>query len=180
MPEKDFAILADSYLQHCPPLLGPVVSFDWIGGGYRLHGKNSYELNHQRLDLDHIRQAVVSAAATRRQLERIADELHLDRPREILSVADLSNRLVSRRLDPRRHPLPDDRVPMLVFRGWRAAGRRFDVAPLMRIMLAMWFGAFAVLPRRPARRLAEHFLFPERRGRLNRFLARLHRAPRPT
>jgi hypothetical protein len=154
------------------------VSFDWVGGGYRRHGANSYEPQGSHLDLDHVRQSVVYAAATRRQLERVADELHLDRPREILSVADLSSRLVSRRLDPVRHPLPDDRVPMLVWRGWRAASRRFDVAPLMRLMFAVWFLGFALLPRRALRGLAELFMFPERRVRLNGLLGRLHRAPR--
>jgi hypothetical protein len=142
IPEADFAHAADWYLQHLPPLLGPVTSFDWIGGGYRVHGSNSYELSDTRLDLDHVRQSVVYAAATRRQLERVADLQQLDRPREILSVADLANRIVSRRLAPNRHPIASDRVPRLVVNGWRASARRFDVRVSMRLMFAAWFSSF--------------------------------------
>jgi glycosyltransferase involved in cell wall biosynthesis len=175
MPEDDFRILADSYLQHVTPLLGPVVSLDWVGGGYRVHGSNSYELSATRLDLQHIRRAVVCAEATRRELLRVAGELRLDHPREILSVADIANRLISRRLAPDLHPIRSDRVPFLVISGWRAAARRFNETAPLRLIFAMWFLAFAVAPKRLAKRLAQGFLFPERRPRLNRVLAWLHR-----
>src|SRR5581483_7147718 len=175
IPEAAFARSADWYLQHLPPLLGPVTSFEWIGGGYRVHGANSYEPSDVDLDLAHVRQSVVYAEATRQELERLADAEGLDRPRRILSVADLANRMVSRRLDPGRHPIASDRVPGLVVDGWRAAVRRLDVSVPMRVMFAAWFLAMAVTPRRMAQRLAQGFLFPDRRPRLNRVLARLHR-----
>jgi hypothetical protein len=127
------------------------------------------------LDLEHVRKAVVYAAATRRQLERFADELALERPSGgILSVADLSNRIVSLRLDPGRHPIAEDSRGRLLADGVRAAWRRFDVSPLLRLAFMAWFVSFALVPRRLARRLAERFLFPERRPRLNRVLGMLH------
>ncbi|HEV3227409.1 MAG TPA: glycosyltransferase family A protein [Acidimicrobiales bacterium] len=181
MPESEFARSADWYLQHLPPLFGPVASFEWVGGGYRVHDSNSYETSGGRLDLNHVRQSVTYAAATRRELLRIADQLDLEHPREILSVADLANRLVSRRLAPSEHPIPSDRVPRIVLNGWRATARRMDVAFAMKAMFAVWFLAVAIAPRRISTRLAEGFLFPERRLRLNRALGRLHRphqAPR--
>jgi hypothetical protein len=101
--------------------------------------------------------------------------LGLDHPREILSVADIANRLVSRRFAPDLHPIASDRVPVLVIKGWRATIRRFNVSILMRTMFAAWFFAVAVAPRPLSRRLAQSFLFPERRPRLNRVLARFHR-----
>ena len=176
MLADDYPMLADSYLQHVFSLLGPVVSCEWVGGGYRVHGANHYELSTTVLDLGHVRQGIVCAIATRRELLRVADELGLDHRREILSVADIANRLVSRRLAPAEHPIASDRVPLLVVYGWRAAARRFDVAVPMRLMFAAWFLAVSITPRALSKRLAQGFLFPERRPRLNRLLARLHRS----
>lgn len=174
IPEDEFARGADWYLQHLPPLLGPVVSLPMIGGGYRVHGGNSYEPADARLDLAHVRSAVSYAAVTSRHLLRLADELALDRPEDVLSVADIANRIVSRRLEPDRHPIAGDRVPRLVVLGWRATARRVDAGFAVRAMFAAWFAAMAIAPRPMARRLAETFLFAERRTRLNRLLGRLH------
>jgi hypothetical protein len=174
IPEDEFAAAADWYLQHLTPLFGPIVSLDEMAARYRVHGANSYEPAAAELDLDHVRKAVVYAAATRRQLERVADELGLERPRGgILSVADLANRIVSLRLDPTRHPLAEDSRGRLLVCGLRAAWRRFDVSPLVRLMFMAWFVSFALAPRAVARWLAERFLFPERRPRLSRVLGTL-------
>lgn len=176
MLADDYPMLADSYLQHVFSLLGPVVSCEWVGGGYRVHGANHYELSTTVLDLGHVRQGIVCAIATRRELLRVADELGLDHRREILSVADIANRLVSRRLAPAEHPIASDRVPLLVVYGWRAAARRFDVAIPMRMMFAAWFVVMAVAPRRLSKRVALALLFPERGRHLNALLGRLHRS----
>jgi hypothetical protein len=179
MPEREFARCADWYLQHITALFGPVISERWIGAQYRVHGRNSYEPSRARLDLDHVRQTVEYAAATRAQILRVAAELGLEHE-EILSVSDLANRLVSRRLDPLQHPVTSDSVMSLAVSGWRATARRTDVAPTMRAMFRAWFAAMAIAPRFATIPMAERFLFPERRPLLNHLLARLHRsAPRP-
>jgi hypothetical protein len=175
IPEHEFHAGADWYLQHLTPLFGPVVSLDEVAARYRVHGANSYEPAAAVLDLGHVRKAVVYAAATRRELERVADELALQRPRGgTLSVADIANRMISLKLDPERHPLPGESIGGLLARGVRAAGRRFDASPPLRLLFMAWFVSFAVAPRALARRLAERFLFPERRPRLNRVLRLLH------
>lgn len=178
IPEEEFAECADWYLVHLAALLGPVVSLDTPAYGYRVHGENRYEPHSDILDLEYVRRTVRYAAATRRHLVRLADEVGYDRPRDILSVADLANRMISRRLDSVRHPIADDRVPGLALKGVRAALRRSDVSPMMRAMFVAWFLGAAVLPRGSTRRLGEGFLFPQRRPRLNRLLARMHRARR--
>jgi glycosyltransferase involved in cell wall biosynthesis len=178
IPEDEFAECADWYLVHLAALLGPVAALEAPAYGYRVHGGNRYEPKRPRLDLEHVRQSVRYAAATRRHLLRLADELGRTRPHDILSVADLANRLISRRLDPERHPIPDDRTPALALNGIRAALRRSDVSPVMRLMFVAWFLGTAALPRGSSRRLGERFLFPERRPRLNRALARMHRGGR--
>ena len=164
MPEAEYRLLADWYLVHMAPLFGPVVTLDAIGACYRVHGANRYEQSRPELDLDHVRSSVGAGAATRAQLERTADALGLPRPAgPIRSVADLGNRLISLRLDPEAHPLPDERAPALVVSALRAAGRRFDVRWPTKLLFVGWFIAMAAAPRPLARGLAELFLFPERR-----------------
>jgi hypothetical protein len=168
---------ADWHLIHLTTLLGRVASLEEVGASYRVHGANSYEPREPRLDLGHLRETIGYASATAAALEGLADELGLDRPERILSVSDLANRLLSRRLDPRLHPVPGDTVAGIVADGLRASRRRFDVSPAMRLSFAAWFALTAVAPRPLARRLGELLAFPERRGPLNRLLERLP-APR--
>jgi hypothetical protein len=175
VPETEFPILADMYLQHLSTLLGPVVTLDWVGGGYRIHGANNYEPATSRLDLDHLRRTIVFADATRHHLLRLAGELNIESTQEMLSVSDLANRLVSSRLDSVRHPLTDDTHFAVARSGWRAAARRRDVTPAVRAAFMLWFAATAVAPRRVVVPLAERFLFPELRIRLNAVLAGQHR-----
>lgn len=169
---------ADWYLIHLTALLGTATMIDEVCASYRVHGDNGYELERKDLDLGHVRDSIVFAAATTRSLEALGDRLGLECRRPILSCADLANRLVSLRLDPGRHPMPGDRRGRLVADAMRAIGRRTDVGWSMKVILAAWFAVEAAAPRRLARPLAELFLFPERRSRLNGPLAKLQRRAR--
>jgi glycosyltransferase involved in cell wall biosynthesis len=176
MPEDEFARCADWYVVHLSALLGLVASVDVVGAFYRVHGRNLHEPQGTDLDLRNVRQAVLYAAATTAALERTAGALELELPYgRILSVADLSNRLVSLKLAPQLHPLDTDRAVRLALDGVRAASRRFDVSWPLRLVYACWFLAMTAAPRPLARRLAELLLFPQRRRDLNRLLGRLHR-----
>jgi hypothetical protein len=164
---------------HLTPLLGTVASLDEVSAGYRIHGRNAYEPQQPRLDLGHIRDSIAYADATSHALLRLADELGVERPDRILSLADLANRLISLKLERRLHPVPGDRVAGLVADAVRAARRRFDVSWPMKLLFVGWFVAVAASPRRLARWLGELFLFPERRRPFNRLLTRLQRRGRP-
>jgi glycosyltransferase involved in cell wall biosynthesis len=166
---------ADWYLVHLTALLGEAALLDDVCASYRVHGGNSYELEGDEIDLDHVREAIVFAGATTRSLEALADRLGLERPDPILSYADLANRLVSLRLEPDRHPVAGDRRLSLFGDALRATRRRGDVSAAMKALLAVWFGLAAVAPRPLARRLAELFLFPGKRTAANRVLGRLQR-----
>ena len=176
IPEREFAASADWYLQHLVALLGPIVSLDEVCASYRVHGANRYEPESPRLDLAHVRQSVRYAAATRRHLRRLANELELALPPgPILSVADLANRLISHKLEPAAHPLRHESTARLMLGGVVAALRRFNVRWPMKAMFIVWFVAIAVAPRAVARWLAQLFLFAERRRRLNPLLRSLNR-----
>jgi hypothetical protein len=169
MPEEEYRLGADWYLQHVTPLLGEVVSLDDVCALYRVHGGNGYELADPRLDLRHVRQSIRFAATTRRELERWAAALELPVARPGLPcVSDLGNRLISRRLDPAQHPLPGDTTLRLALMGGGAAARRSDLPARARLLFAGWFALTAIAPPRAARALAELFLFPGRRRTLNR------------
>jgi glycosyltransferase involved in cell wall biosynthesis len=166
---------ADWYLVHLTALLGEAALLDEVCASYRVHGGNAYELDADEIDLDHVREAILFAAATTRSLEALADELGLGRPQRILSYADLANRLVSLRLEPGRHPLADDRRAALAADALRAVRRRFDASAPMKALLAAWFALEAIAPRRLAQPLAELFLFPGKRTGANRVLGRWQR-----
>lgn len=179
IPELEFAACPDWYLVHLTALLGSVVSLDEVAASYRVHAYNSYAARGSRLDLAHVRQAVRYASATRRALQELADELGLTRPHdEILSVADLSNRLVSLKLEPDKHPNREDRAWRLARDGIRAAARRFDVPLSMKALFTGWFIAMAGAPSPLARPLAEIFLIRERRPFINRLVRHLQRGKR--
>lgn len=164
---------ADWYLVHLTALLGEAALLDEVCASYRVHGGNAYELERNEINLDHVREAIVFAGATTRSLEALADELGLERPGRILSYADLANRLVSLKLEPRRHPVSSDRLPGLFADALRATRRRADVSVAMKALLVTWFGLEATVPQRFARPLAELFLFPAKRTGVNRLLGRL-------
>jgi glycosyltransferase involved in cell wall biosynthesis len=177
IPEGAYRICADWYLVHLTALLGPVTSLEEVGASYRVHGANSYEQEAPQLDLDHIRQTVGLAGSTVRELERLADEIGLARPDPVLSLWDLANRLISLRLDRERHPIAGDSRGGIVLDAVRAARRRSDAAAPKKLMFVAWFAVTAAAPRRFVGRLAELFLYSERRPAFNRLLGRLQRRP---
>jgi hypothetical protein len=174
IPEDEFRDCADWYLQHLPPLLGPVVSMRWIGAQYRVHDRNSYELVEPHLDLRHVRQTVRYARVTGDQLARLATELELDAS-NMLSVADVANRLVSLRLDPGNHPIASDTRADLVALGLRAAKARRDVRAPIRFAFRAWFLLAGALPRPLARPLMQTLVVPERHISLGPILERFNR-----
>ena len=166
---------ADWYLVHLTALLGEAALLEEVCASYRVHGGNAYQQDRDEIDLDHVREAIVFAAATTRSLEALADRLGLEHASPILSFADLANRLVSLRLEPGRHPLAGERRGALLADALRAVRRRFDVTAPMKALMIAWFALEAVVPRPLARPLAELFLFPGRRTGANRVLGRLQR-----
>jgi glycosyltransferase involved in cell wall biosynthesis len=179
IPEDDFPRYgADWYLVHLTTLLGDVISLEDVGAFYRVHGGNGYEPQQARLDLQHIRDTIQLSRTTTRALERLADELGLERPARILSLSDLANRLISVRLETDSHPFAGDRPLPLLLDAIRAARRRFDVSLPMKALFVFWFAAEAAAPPRVAGWLGELFLFPERRRPLNAILRRFRRTAR--
>jgi len=183
IPTAEYPVCgADWYLLHLTTLLGEVRSLDRVHASYRVHGGNNYESAEPRLDLDHVRETIGFSRATAASLLALAARLDLPRPKRILSLAELSNRLISLRLDPARHPVPGDSAVAILRDAVGACRRRDNVSTALKAIFLGWFAAMAVAPRPLARGLATQMLFPGRRGGLNRLLGRLQRRrdPKPS
>jgi hypothetical protein len=167
---------ADWHLVHLSNLLGPVVALDDVAAYYRVHGANAFEPAGQQLDLARVRREIVYQRATAAQLLALADELGLHHPERLLSLSNIALRIISTRLAPRQHPVAGDRAAMLLADAIRAAFRRSDVSIPMRTLLVAGLAAIAVAPRPVSERLAELFMFPDRRRGLNPVLERMQRA----
>jgi Glycosyl transferase family 2 len=172
VPEREFRLSADWYLVHLSGLLGEVVPIEEVSAYYRVHGANNYEPASVGLDLEHVRRTIGYADATATGLLALADRLGLRRPDRILSVADLSLRLISLRLDPARHPVAEDTRLGLLRDSLVAVRRRDNASALLRAAFVAWFATIATAPRPLAERLAVWFLFPDRRAAVSRLLAR--------
>ncbi len=166
----------DVYLVHMTTLLGSVVSRADVGAFYRVHGRNLFEPVEPVLDLERIRWEIRYQQKTAEALARLADELGLERPAQILSMSNIANRVVSRKLAPRLHPVPADSWTSLMASAVRAARRRYDVSLVMRLALVGWMAAILAAPPRLATRLSELLVFPELRPWGTRLLERMHRS----
>ena len=173
MPEGG-AVGADWYLVHLSSLYGPVGAVPGVLARYRVHGANAYETGDSELDLDHLRATVAFAAATREHLVAHARTLGLPLHRlGMASMSDIGNRIISVRLAPESHPVPDDDRRGLLALATRACRLRSDVRwPLKAVFLA-WMAAMVVVPRGVVPALAAPFLFPDRRRAINSLLGRL-------
>ena len=179
IPEKEYPILADYYLSLITPLFGPVVFLPDIGAYYRLHGNNNHENTHE-IDLRKIRRLLTYSTTTWTYIQKFAEELQLEGcpapGSELLSVSSLSERLISLKLSPSDHPIPEDTTWKLFRLGIAAAIRRFDVSWFMKTLYIFWFTMMWIAPKPMAYWLANLFSFPEKRQFLNEFLGTLHHA----
>jgi Glycosyl transferase family 2 len=180
VPVHDYPrVGADWYLSHLVPLLGEVAFLEEVGGSYRVHGANSYERPPGQLDLEQMRNTIVYCRRTATHLVELAERLDLEgRPpagEDVLSVSEIWQRIVSLRLDSQRHPVDGDTRSRLLALGVRAARRRSDVAPMLRVLLATWVAVVALAPRTSLPWLVRR-LEPVRGARgVTELLGRLHR-----
>jgi hypothetical protein len=161
VPEDTYRIGADWHLVHLSTLLGRVATIEEVSCSYRVHGDNNYEPNSVDLDLDQIRSSIEYGRRTSTDLLALAGRLGLPHPRRILSIGDLSRRMISLRLDPAHHPIATDTRRGLLRDSVGAVRRRRNASAAARVAFVGWFAAMAVAPRRAADRLAILFLFPD-------------------
>jgi hypothetical protein len=175
LPLDDDPTGADLYLHALTPLFGPVIELPGVGGAYRMHGGNAH--HRERFDVARSRVILERARRAHAALDRTARELGYGaaRPRSVTLVA---HRLVSVRLAPEQHPIPNDRRWEALAAGFAAAFGRRDVSIRVRGLYGVWLCLAALAPVRWVPLLADLFFLPERRGRALRWLNR-RPAPAP-
>jgi glycosyltransferase involved in cell wall biosynthesis len=174
MPEEPFQVAVDYYLVRASTLCGPIVSLDRVGAYYRRHGDN--EDSRDRLDLEQVRVQIELTRSAHGWLKEFAKARRLGPlAADADDVADLryfAMRMMSRKLDPSRHPVAGDTLARLALRGVRVAVEQTHLPWRVRALAALWFLAVLSAPRGPARSLAEKYSYPETRPRLGRILRR--------
>jgi glycosyltransferase involved in cell wall biosynthesis len=174
MPEEPFHVAVDYYLVRASALCGPIVSLERIGAYYRRHGQN--EDSRDRLDLDQVRTQIELTREAHPYLKRFADSIGLASfaadAAEVDDLRFVAMRMMSLKLDPSRHPVPDDSLGGLARRGIRVAGTQAHLPYRVRLLAALWFVAILIAPAAQARELAEKYSYPRTRPWLDRILRR--------
>jgi glycosyltransferase involved in cell wall biosynthesis len=174
IPETLYRGVPDTHLCNLSVMFGPIISLDEVGVLYRVHGDNNYYGTFGSTNLASTRAIIVALADSYTRQERLFKTLHSTNIRGIGSrdLLFLMNRVVSKKLDPSRHPLREGLMSMCI-RGCVVSMVHFDAARFKhpRLIYVWWFLGMFLAPRRHAKLLVEMFYYPEKRGRLiNRLL----------
>lgn len=186
IPTEYGRLNADYYLVHTAPLYGPVLFLDQVLACYRVHENNNFENTSATLDLERLRSTIYYDQLTYDWIRQRAKEAGLEEYFKIReqnhSVSSAASRLVSLKLEPDAHPLPNEHLYRTMALGMRSAAGRFDTSATARMVFWAWFVVISLAPRKLAYYLAELFFFPERRRAFSRLLGWLHarRFSKPT
>ena len=140
MPEDEFRITADGYLNIQVPFHGKIVAIEEPLGTYRIHGSNQWasgpEISSDRflrlLQYDLKKQAL---------LTRKSEEVGRKVPRDLgmRDHGNLQRRMALSRLDPSKNPYATDRPGSLVYWGLRAVWRFSGLGLRRRLIMSAWF-----------------------------------------
>jgi hypothetical protein len=178
IPEAEFRIAADGYLVTLAPLLGSVLSIEEPLGVYRLHDRNAWA-TRESADPERFRRSLQHDLNRYQALVRKTAECGLE-PSVDPGMHDwlhLENRISSLCVDPQGHIMPSDSRVRLGLRGFSESQRDTRLTRRRRTMLAAWFLAVGLLPRRLSLALVVWRMAPEARPWLLTKFLRFFRGP---
>jgi glycosyltransferase involved in cell wall biosynthesis len=160
IPAETYRSSCDSYLCELMPYLGPVVSLDIIGVGYRAHASNSYM--GTTADAAWLRRKMVRIVENHQRACEVAERLGIAGPPADplapLDVAFLGFRMASLRLDPGDHPFANDRPRQLANDGIRATLANPLLTRRDRVIRPVWFALAGYLPHSAAVAVVRRFV----------------------
>jgi glycosyltransferase involved in cell wall biosynthesis len=172
MPEAEYRIVADEYINNLIPVLSTVVSLHQVGALYRVHGNNHFCRPIAGMeDPERLRRNLRINIETRDRQRKLFNDRYGTHHQEIgiWEIAYLKTRLTSLKLDPVNHPLPDRLLPLCI-QGCIAA----LISPHMRlrgrILFIVWFLGMFIIPTHQAKSFTETLLYPEAREKLKRVI----------
>jgi glycosyltransferase involved in cell wall biosynthesis len=173
MPEHEYRIVADEYINNLIPVLGSIVSLHQVGALYRMHGNNHFCSPIQGMEEpERLRRNLRINLETRDRQRKLFNERYATHYQNIgiWEVAYLKTRITSLKLDRPNHPLPQDKLLPLCIQGCIAA----LISPYMRLrgraLFIFWFLGMLMIPTLKAKSFTEVLLYPEERKRLKQVL----------
>jgi glycosyltransferase involved in cell wall biosynthesis len=176
IPEAEFTLSADAFLNLVSPFYGVVVSLDEELGNYRLHGANRWAFSggvtaaglRSRVQHDLVRERFLKETAETHG-HAVPPDLSLNDWHHVL------HRLSLLRLDRPQHPVPSDSRIKLVRAGLAAIKHGSGLSALERAFYGAFLVAMGILPRRLAAPLVGWVLASRPKPRWVRFLLRTAR-----
>lgn len=135
----EYKLTADDYLSFQVPFYGHVKAIEEPLGAYRIHSSNQWALS------------TVTAARFQRFVRhdlqnfdliiKKAKEFDYDYPSDLeqRSIGRLWSRIISLRLDPKEHPIAEDRALNLIYEGIRSLWKYSDFNWQKRLLYSAWF-----------------------------------------
>jgi len=171
IPEQE-KFSSDSYLNTLSPLYGKVVSLNKTLGDYRMHDNNSWGsaefqpakfARMVRNDLAReswLKERVVAEGRYRIDTTSLNER----------SMLHMQYRLVSRRFAQPTHPVAQDTVLGILWKGMRACVTAPSARLSQRALMLVWYAGVALMPHKIAWEMARMRFSPGNRGALQRFL----------
>ena len=161
----EFTTTSDDYLSVLVPLYGEVVAIDEELGAYRIHDNNQWAL--VELSSSRFRRFVAHDLQRCALLKAKGPALGYSVPEnlETRRVGSVWSRLVSLRLEPEEHPIPDDNAWVLAILGLKALWFYSSESLLKRIAFSLWFIWVSLLPLPLAKPAINWLFMPNQRPR---------------
>ncbi len=183
VPEKQYRIAADEYINNLVPVLGPILSLPEVGGLYRVHGKNNYCQSAEGLEEPaRLRKVMLQNAESRNLQRQLYNSVYGTNLQDIgaWELVFLKYRASSLKQDPVNHPFPDNLL-LLCLRGCLSV----LISPSMRlrgrVLFMSWFIGILLIPQKFAKSFTEKLLYPEERKQWVKIIfATIRRFGKPT
>ena len=148
IPEAEFRISADGYLVTLVPFYGQVVSIDRPLGVRRYHGSNLWSSSGKGKETEKLCKSLIHDLIRYNFLSKKAAELGKKQGATFAfkDYAHLTNRIASLRLDPDNHPIFNDSLSILAYRGYWAIWKYSQFSPMRKLILSAWFLWVGSLP----------------------------------
>jgi hypothetical protein len=171
IPEQE-KLSSDSFLNTLSPLYGQVVSVNRILASYRTHDSNSW--GTMTFTPSRFARMVRNDVARETWLrERVAADGKYTVPASSMneqSMLHMQYRLVSRRFVPENHPVAQETVASIVWKGLRACLTAPNIRLSQRFVMLVWYAGVGVMPRPVAWEMARMRFSPGERPRILRQL----------
>ena len=161
----EFATTSDDYLSSLIPLYGDTVAIEEELGAYRIHDSNQWAL--VELDSSRFRRFIAHDLQRCALLKATGPSLGCSVPAnlEIRRFGSVWSRLVSLRLEPAQHPVPEDKPMLLALWGIQALWFYSSESLVKRILFSLWFIWVGLMPLPLAKPAINWLFMPNQRPR---------------